>query len=98
MTDKDLSTGAVVARLRKIHGLSQTKLAGKLGVTRQYLCQIENGKEPGMEFLRSVSQWFEIPIAVLLLDSHGFEDDITRQFRKVFDLVLKAAAIKSQDE
>ena len=35
--------GEFVSRLRRAHGLTQTELADELGVTRQYISELERG-------------------------------------------------------
>jgi len=41
-----LTFGAAVEGLRVGEGLSQVEFAGKLGVSRQYLCDVEKGRRP----------------------------------------------------
>ena len=37
--------GAYVRRVRRARGITQTELADELGITRQYLSELENGVE-----------------------------------------------------
>lgn len=37
--------GAYVRRIRRARGLTQAELADELGITRQYLSELENGVE-----------------------------------------------------
>jgi transcriptional regulator with XRE-family HTH domain len=86
-----IHSGNIIARLRKSHGLSQSELARDLGVSRQYLSEIENGREPGMELLRAAAAKFEVPAALFLLGESNGNDPITKSLRQILQLVLKAA-------
>ena len=42
---KPLTFGMAIESLRDLHELSQIKLAKKLGISKQYLCDVEKGRK-----------------------------------------------------
>ena len=57
----------VLKRARKAKGLSQTEVARVAGLSRPWLCVLENGKGvAGLNALRNLSVVLEIPLAELL--------------------------------
>ena len=52
-----------IAELRKKNKMKQIDLADKLGITRQYLCQIEKGKhKPSMNIIYEISKNLKITL------------------------------------
>ncbi len=86
-----LNSGDIIARLRRAYGLSQSQLAKDLDCSRQYLSEIENGREPGMELLRAASAYFDVPVAIFLLGESNGDSKMTQSFRRILDAVLSAA-------
>jgi transcriptional regulator with XRE-family HTH domain len=83
------SAGIIIKLLRITEGLSQTVLANKLGISRAYLSQVEKGrKQPGLNFLKEASRFFNIPIALLLLDENGDDPKVFGELRKILNDVL----------
>lgn len=53
-----------LAELRKKNKIRQVDLAEKLGITRQYLCEIENGKhQPSMNVIYGISKNLKITLS-----------------------------------
>ncbi|MFL0196961.1 helix-turn-helix domain-containing protein [Clostridium sp. WILCCON 0269] len=66
-----------LSSLRKSHGMSQSDLAEKLGVTQQTVSKYENGsREPDAETLKLLSSIFNVSIDYLLDNSNKKEVDI----------------------
>jgi len=79
-----MASGTIIRLIRTSDGVSQTALADKLGVTRTYLSQIENGKkQPGLSFLKEASRVLHIPIALLLVDESEPNSEIFKELRRI---------------
>lgn len=92
MNHSSSTSGEIIGRLRKAYSLSQAALAQDLGISRQYLSEVENGRDPGMELLRAAAARFELPVAVFLMgEGNDDQDEITRLLHQVLDRVLTAA-------
>lgn len=54
--------------VRQYHRLSQSDFADRIGISRSYVNELENGKkEPSIDVLRKYSEFFDIPMSSLLL-------------------------------
>ena len=88
-----MTTGFIIRRLRQVQGVSQEELAAKLGVTRTYLCMVENEKKKAsLSFLRAVAAFFRIPVS-LLVGWEGFsdpDDQILQEVKRLFTDLLQA--------
>ena len=86
-----LNPGIIIKLLRTAEGISQTRLAGMLGVSRSYLSQVENGrKQPSLPLLRQVSQALSIPLPLLVLDESQPDSDVLAELRKILCDLLAA--------
>jgi transcriptional regulator with XRE-family HTH domain len=85
-----MKAGSIIKLLRTVNGISQDELAGQLGVTRGYLSQVENGREPSLAFLRDVSREFEIPVALLLVEEGEQDSEILKELRRLLAELLTA--------
>lgn len=62
----------ILKLVRNGRNISQDELADSLGVTKSYISYIENNKKtPGIKFLQSFSDFFDIPLPLLLWE--GFD-------------------------
>ena len=62
-----MKTGMMLRVIRESEGLSQTKAAETLEVSRAYLSQVESDKkQPSLTLLKEFSQKFQIPLILLL--------------------------------
>ena len=62
-----MKTGMMLRVIRESEGLSQTKVARTLDVSRAYLSQVESDKkQPSLTLLREFSEKFQIPLILLL--------------------------------
>lgn len=68
--------------------MPQKELAGKLGVTRAYLSQVENGREPSLAFLRAVAREFEMPVSLLLVEEGESDSEIMKNLRQLLAQLL----------
>jgi len=86
-----MNTGRLIRLLRTAEGLSQTRLASELAVSRAYLSQVENGhKQPGLPFLRRAAAFFKIPTALLVPDDNDPDSEIMVELRKMLGEALVA--------
>jgi len=88
-----MTTGFIIRQLRQVQGVSQEELAGILGVTRTYLCTVENDKKKAsLTFLRDVAIFFRIPVALLVGwegPTEG-EDAVFKEVKRLFTDILQA--------
>jgi transcriptional regulator with XRE-family HTH domain len=62
--------------MRRFHGLNQSELAEKLGISNSYLSEIESGKKAdalSVDMLKKYSNLFDVPISSLLLFSEELD-------------------------
>lgn len=59
--------------LRKSLGLTQEELGDKLGYTKGFVCNIENGRRPGLKAARKLGQFFGNPWHEWLEEPEGAE-------------------------
>ena len=53
--------------VRVFHDLNQTMLAGRLGISKSYLSELESGKKsPTLELLQRYAETFNMPLSSLL--------------------------------
>ena len=79
-----MNAGSIIKLLRTTNRISQDALAHKLGISRQYLSQIENQRrEPSLAFLRRVSCELEIPLPFLLVEHDESDSDIMVELRQL---------------
>ncbi|ENU4057525.1 TPA: helix-turn-helix transcriptional regulator [Acinetobacter baumannii] len=65
---------ALVA-IRKYHGISQSDLSIKLGISNSYLSEIEKGKKkPSLDILEKYSEQFDMPLSSLLFFSEKLDE------------------------
>ena len=58
--------------LRAEQGLSQAELGGRVGVSRQAINLIENGKhDPSLSLAFAIARVFETPIETIFLEGEG---------------------------
>jgi transcriptional regulator with XRE-family HTH domain len=88
-TDIKTKVGKIIQLLRVAEGLSQSKLAEELEISRAYLSQVENGhNEPGLGLLKKVAKYFEIPLAVILPDAHVEDSELFEDMQKLLAQIL----------
>ncbi len=64
-----MTNGEIIKIARTNSGHSQDDLAEKLGVTKNYISQLENNKKvASVEFLKKIAELYSIPTIVLLWD------------------------------
>ena len=57
-----------IARISK--GIGQDELAKKIGVSKNYISLVENSKKkPGVEFLKQVASFLEVPLLLLMWEN-----------------------------
>ena len=58
--------GLRVARLRKLHGLSQEELAGRAGLQRSHIARIESGKYAvTLEVIQAIAEAFDMTVDLI---------------------------------
>lgn len=76
--------------VRVFHDMNQTKLAERLGISKSYLSEIENGKKsPTLELLQKYAEAFNMPLSSLLF----FAENVSNPSRS--DTVRAAIAGKA---
>lgn len=72
-----MAFGKVLRELRTSRGYSQEKLAKELNVSQSAITAYEcNVREPNMEMLQRIAQFFSVPMAVFLPDDHADHDTV----------------------
>ncbi len=62
--------------VRVFHGINQSQLASKLGISRSYLSEIESGKKTAnIELLDKYADVFDVPPSSLLLFSETLQEN-----------------------
>ena len=68
--ERYIKIGAKIKFYRQLKKIGQTELAGKVGITSQYLSKIECGKQmPSLQVLLLIAEKLEIDAAALISDS-----------------------------
>ena len=61
--------------IRVFHDLKQNELAGRLGISKSYLSEIESGKKvPTVEIIEKYASEFQIPASSILFFSEQLAD------------------------
>ena len=72
--ERYIKIGAKIKFYRQLKKIGQTELAGKVGITSQYLSKIECGKQmPSLQVLLLIAEKLEIDAAALISDSVVYE-------------------------
>ena len=62
--------------MRVFHDLTQKDLADRLGISKSYLSEIENGKKvPALNLLEQYADIFEVPLSSILFFSENMGTD-----------------------
>lgn len=87
-----MNVGKGIKFVRVASGLKQGEMAGRLGISQNYLSLLENNKaEPSMSLLKKISEVFCVPAAFLLweeampLESETAE--ISEKYERIRSLV-----------
>lgn len=91
-----MKIGKGIQKIRKEKGLTQGELAKKIGITQTSLSQIETGtKNPKMGTLEKISEFFDLPVAILFWFALEEEDVAKKKkasfrvFKPVIDSMIK---------
>ena len=85
-----MNPGNIIKLLRTVEGLSQEDLAEKLGISRAYLSQVENGKQPGLNLLKKAAKAFNVPAALFIIEEDEDWESILKELRSILANVLTA--------
>ena len=89
-------TGLIIRLMRIADGVRPERLARGLGVSADYLGDVESGKrEADMAFLRGVAERFNVPLALLLLGEDIRSDDAVMNLLR--DTFLKVLATRAAE-
>jgi transcriptional regulator with XRE-family HTH domain len=83
--------------LRRYHGIKQQDLALKLGISNNYLCEIESGAKAHaitVDLLSKYARIFEVPASTLMLFAEQL--DSTKRSEK-FRVAMAAKIVKILD-
>jgi transcriptional regulator with XRE-family HTH domain len=79
-----MDLGKAIRQLRKQKSWSQEKLADLSNITQAALSQIENGKRPGTETMKQISQALKVPESLIYIQ--GLErEDVPEKKKELFD-------------
>jgi transcriptional regulator with XRE-family HTH domain len=71
-----LKIGKTIAMYRKAHGYLQNHVAEKVGVTQNFLSQIEtNHKRASLDVVEKICEFYKIPVSVFFTDVENCEDN-----------------------
>ena len=87
-----MEAGRIIKLLRTMERLSQDEVANDLEVSRAYLSQVENGREPSLAVLKRASARFRIPLSLLVIESPGTSNP--ELDAKLHDLVKELLAAR----
>lgn len=86
-----MKSGKIIQLLRTAEGISQFELAGRLGISRAYLSQVENNhKQPSILFLKKVSENFKVPLILLIKNEDDIDYGLNDELKKILSDVLSA--------
>ena len=95
-----METGYIIRLLRTAQEVSQGELAEKLGITRTYLSQIENGhRNPSLPFLKDIAGMFQVPLVLLVAgqDEHLQSTRVHEELRRVLAELLAVSIPRPKD-
>lgn len=79
--------------LRVFHDMKQSELAERLGVSKSYVSEIENGnRTPSMEVIQRYADTFKVPVSSVMFFAENLED--ARNRKGTADKVKKAISSK----
>lgn len=76
-----LELGNKIAELRRQRNLSQTELAGRVGVSRAFLCDLERGAshDPGLQKIINILNYFSFELEIKPKTELPTLDDLLRE-------------------
>lgn len=92
--------GALIKRLRRSSGMTQTQLAAKLHVSYQQVQKYEKGRsELTLRRLKQMAEALDVPADILLMGFHNAdgrdeEMEVMALYRRIEDRCLRRAAKK----
>ena len=66
--------GDILKRTRTIYGYKASELSELLGISKSYLSEIENKKQPSLELLEKYSKIYDMKLSSLILLSENYEE------------------------
>lgn len=91
-----LSTSKLIKIARANKELSQDDIAEKLGVSKNYISLIENGKkEPSLKFLKDLASLLDIPALLLIWEKMDLPAGKSTAEKNIIDQ-LEKMIVKSQ--
>ena len=71
--------------IRTLHDLSQTEGAVRLGISKSYLSEIENGrKEPTLQLIQRYGEVYDLPVSSILFFSESMQRGTTYEDARRF--------------
>ncbi len=71
--------------IRVYHDMKQNEAADRLGISKSYLSEIENGKkEPSLDLLRRYETAFDIPTSSIMFFSENLGEPPAREKARMF--------------
>lgn len=85
-----MQAGRIIRLIRDADGIPQEQLASDLKVTRAYLSQVENGREPSLAFLREAAKRLNVPLPLLVAGEDEGDPELVAEIRKLVESLLAA--------
>jgi transcriptional regulator with XRE-family HTH domain len=90
----DHSVGEKIRARRIMHGLTQTVLADKLGITFQQIQKYEKGSNRvSAGRLKQIAEILEVPVSFFFEGASG-NDDATKNINEAFNFLETAASVR----
>lgn len=78
--DQSMSFADKLKHLRNQRNLTQIELANNIGISFSVISQIESGtKTPSKEVAKSLSDYFNVPLATFIVESYPLEDNTSKK-------------------
>jgi transcriptional regulator with XRE-family HTH domain len=86
--------GRAIKVMRTASGIRQKEIAGKIGVTANYVSMVEAGKrEPSVAFLKQIARVIGVPVGLFFLWAEGHGDDSPKSHPQLRTLLTELEAM-----
>jgi transcriptional regulator with XRE-family HTH domain len=79
-----MNVGSAIKEIRKSKEMNQVDLANAAGITQAALSGIENGKRPGIETLKKISDALKVPESLIYVMAME-KGDVPEEKRQLYD-------------
>lgn len=86
-----MKAGLIIGQLRRAERATQAAVAGRLGVSRTYLSQVERGRvQPGLKLLKEAAELFQVPLPLFFALEGDEASPVVHSLRKILMDLLSA--------